>query len=83
MGTPEGVAVFFKQDKFHLEETKTFHLNDLVECTFKQSEIPKDKQVVLLAALRHKISNNLPVVGKNGFKVHGHDENMYESSQDI
>ncbi|KAL9959572.1 hypothetical protein ACROYT_G032903 [Oculina patagonica] len=63
MGTPEGVAVFFKQAKFHLEETKTVHLNDLVACTFKQTVLPKDKQVVLLAALRHKISNNLLVVG--------------------
>lgn len=82
MGIPEGVAVFFKKDKFHLEETKTFHLNDLVTCTFKQTVLPKAKEVVLLAALRHKISNNLLVVGKNVFKVlHGHDE-MYESSQE-
>lgn len=65
---PEGVAVFFKQDKFHLEETKSFHLNDLAAWNFKQTPLPKVKEVLLLAALRHKISNNLLVVGKDFFK---------------
>ena len=63
MGEPEGVALFFKSDKFHLEEMKSFHLNDLAAHTFKQTEIPKFTEVVLLATLRHKITNNLLVVG--------------------
>lgn len=67
MGEPEGVALFFKRDKFHLEGTKTFHLNDLVARSFKHTEIPKFAEVVLLATLRHKISNNLLVVGKRFF----------------
>ena len=64
MGKPEGVALFFKTDKFHLEETKSFHLNDLAALSFKQTEIPKFAEVVLLSTLRHKISNNLLLVGK-------------------
>ena len=64
LGEPEGVALFFKSDKFHLEETKSFHLNDLAARSFKQTEIPKFAEVVLLATLRHKTSNNLLVVGK-------------------
>ncbi|KAJ7331264.1 hypothetical protein OS493_020049 [Desmophyllum pertusum] len=63
MGIPEGVALFFKRDKFHLEETKTFHLKDLAVHCFKQTATPKMREVALLAALRHKISNNLLVVG--------------------
>lgn len=63
MGEPEGVALFFKREKFHLEEIKSFHLNDLAAHSFKQTEIPKFAEVVLLATLRHKTSNNLLVVG--------------------
>ena len=64
MGEPEGVALFFKREKFHLEEIKSLHLNDLVAHSFKQTEIPKFAEVVLLSTLRHKTSNNLLVVGK-------------------
>ena len=64
MGEPEGVALFFKREKFHLEEIKSLHLNDLAAHSFKQTEIPKFAEVVLLATLRHKPSNNLLVVGK-------------------
>lgn len=63
MGEPEGVALFFRREKFHLEEIKSFHLNDLAAHSFKQTEIPKFAEVVLLATLRHKTSNNLLVVG--------------------
>ena len=70
MGIPEGVALFFKRDKFHLEETKTFHLKDLAVHCFKQTATPKMREVALLAALRHKISNNLLVVGKSFLHVY-------------
>lgn len=63
-GEPEGVALFFRSEKFHLEEIKSFHLNDLATHSFKQNEIPNFAEVVLLATLRHKTSNNLLVVGK-------------------
>jgi len=63
MGEPEGVALFFKRDKFHLEGMNSFHLNDLAARSFKQTEIPKFAEVVLLATLRHKTSNNLLVMG--------------------
>lgn len=62
MGIPEGEALFFKKNKFHLQETKTVHLNDMAECTFKQAEIPQFWEVVLLATLRHKLSNSLLVL---------------------
>ena len=64
MGEPEGVALFFRKEKFHLEEMKSFHLNDLAAHSFKQTEIPKFPEVVLLGTLRHKSTNNLLVVGK-------------------
>lgn len=63
MGEPEGVALFFRREKFLLEEIKSLHLNDLAAHSFKQTEIPKFAEVVLLATLRHKTSNNLLVVG--------------------
>ena len=79
MGEPEGVALFYNRDKFHLEETKSFHLNDLVAHSFKQTEIPKFAEVVLLTSLRHQTSNNLLVVGKCIFYytvIYGVDEIM-------
>ena len=67
-GRPEGVAVFFKRDTFELEETKTVHVNDRAARTLKQGEFPSaSEEVVLLAALRHKISDNLLVIGENNF----------------
>ena len=65
MGIPEGVALFYKQDMFQLKETKTFHMNDLAECTFKQTEIPQFKEVALFAALRHKLSNSILALCKS------------------
>ena len=64
---PESVAMFFRRDKFELEETKTFKVADLAARTFKQGEFPNCTEVVLLAALRHKISDNLLVIGENQF----------------
>lgn len=64
MGIPEGAALFFKQDKFQLRETKSFHFNDLALHCFKQTQLPPICEVVLLAALRHKLSNAVLAVGK-------------------
>ena len=64
---PESVAMFLRRDKFELEETKTYKVADLAARTFKQGEFPNCTEVVLLAALRHKISDNLLVIGENQF----------------
>lgn len=61
---PESVAMFFKRDKFELEETKTFLVNELAARMLKPGEFPNCPEVVLLAALRHKISDNLLVIGE-------------------
>ena len=69
-GRPEGVAMFFKRVKFELEETKPVYVNEMAARTFKQGDFPKCEEVVLLAALRHKISNNLLVIGEDTFTVY-------------
>lgn len=62
MGIPEGEALFFKKNKFYLQETKTVYLNDMAECTFQHTEIPLFWEVALLATLRHKLSDSLLVL---------------------
>lgn len=62
-GQPEGLAMFYKRDKFVLEETKTVHLNEQVPPSLKQS----DAEIGLLAALKHTISDNLLVIGENTY----------------
>ena len=64
MGIPEGEALFFKKNKFYLQETKTVYLNDMAECTFQHTEIPLFWEVALLASLRHKLSDSLLVLCK-------------------
>lgn len=64
MGIPEGEALFFKKNKFYLQETKTVYLNDMAECTFQHTEIPLFWEVALLATLRHKLSDSLLVLCK-------------------
>lgn len=55
--------MFYKRDKFVLEETKTVHLNEQVPPSLKQS----DAEIGLLAALKHTISDNLLVIGENTY----------------
>lgn len=65
-GRPEGVAIFFKRDKFKMEESNACHVKEHAARTFKQGEFPECSDVVVvLAALRHKISNSLLVIGEN------------------
>jgi len=63
-GRPDGVAIFFKQAKFEVEETKTCYVKEQAAQAFKHGEFPECSDVVVvLAALRHKISNSLLVIG--------------------
>ena len=65
-GRPDGVAIFFKQAKFEVEETKTCYVKEQAAQAFKHGEFPECSDVVVvLAALRHKISNSLLVIGEN------------------
>ncbi|KAJ7376379.1 hypothetical protein OS493_034900 [Desmophyllum pertusum] len=58
-GRKVGVALFFKQDKFELEESKTLVINEIAAGVFTEVESNKFGEVLILAALRHKNSNTM------------------------
>lgn len=59
----EGVALFFKQDKFDLEESKTLVIDEIVADILAEAQSNKFGEVLLLAALRHKNSNTMVLTG--------------------
>ena len=64
-GRKVGVALFFKQDKFELEESKTLVINEIAAGVFTEVESNKFGEVLILAALRHKNSNTMLLTGEN------------------
>ena len=62
-GRQEGVALFFKQDKFDLGESKTLLINEIALDILTDAESQKFGEVLLLAALRHKNSNTMVLTG--------------------
>ena len=63
-GRQEGVALFFKKDKFELEQSKTLVINDIASDASLEAECQKFGEVVIFAAVRHKITNVVLVTGK-------------------
>lgn len=55
----EGVALFFKQDKFKLEESKTLFIDEIATDILADAEPKTFGEVLILAALRHKNSNTV------------------------
>ena len=62
-GREEGVALFFKQDKFDLEESKTLVVDEIAADILAEAQSNKFGEVLLLAALRHKDSNTVVLTG--------------------
>jgi len=58
-GRQEGVALFYKQDKFDLEESKTLVIDEIATDILAEAESNKFGEVLLLAALRHKNSGTM------------------------
>lgn len=65
----EGVALFFKKDKFDLEESKTPVINEIAKDIFKVAESNKFGEALILAALRHKESNTMMLTGTNKIMI--------------
>ena len=61
----EGVALFFKKNKFDLEESKALVLDEIATDVFKVVESDKFGEALILAALRHKDSNTVVLTGSN------------------
>ena len=62
-GRQEGVALFFKQDKFDLEESKTLFIDEIATDILAEAEPKTFGEVFILAALRHKNSNTVVLTG--------------------
>lgn len=62
-GRQEGVALFYKQDKFDLEESKTLVIDEIATDILAEAESNKFGEVLLLAALRHKNSGTMVLTG--------------------
>lgn len=55
---------------FEMKETKTVYVDDQAACVFnKHEEFPRLSEVVLLAVLKHKSSNNFIVIGEDNFRL--------------
>lgn len=59
----EDVALFFKQDKFKLEESKTLFIDEIATDILADAEPKTFGEVLILAALRHKNSNTVVLTG--------------------
>ena len=63
-GRKEGVALFYKQVKFDLENAKKFVINDIAADVLKRQECKEFGEVLILATLRHRSSGVVLVIGK-------------------
>lgn len=59
----EGVALFFKKNKFDLQESKALVLDEIATDVFKVAESDKFGEALILAALRHDDSNTMVLTG--------------------
>lgn len=62
-GRQEGVALFFKQNKFDFEESKTIVIDEIAADVLVKAESNKFGEVLILAALKHKNSSNMVLTG--------------------
>lgn len=64
-GRQEGVAVFFKQSKFNLENVRNRVINEIAaEVVPQTSKYKEFGEVLILATVRHKSSGVLLLIGK-------------------
>ena len=63
-GRQEGVALFYKRDKFDLKEARTLVINDIAADVLAQTEWKEFGEVLILAALQHRTSGVVLVIGK-------------------
>lgn len=62
-GRQEGVALFYKQEKFDLKEAKKLVINEIAADILKQDESKEFGEVLILATLMHKSSGVTLVIG--------------------
>ena len=63
-GRQEGVALFFKQVKFELEEARKIIINEVAAEILQQAECKEFGEVLILVTLRQKESNRVLVIGE-------------------
>lgn len=63
-GRQEGVALFYKQEKFDLKEAKKLVINEIAADILKQDESKEFGEVLILATLMHKSSGVTLVIGE-------------------
>ena len=68
-GLQEGVALFYKWDRFDLKEARKLVLSDIAAGILAQTECKEFGEAVILAALLHKNSGVVLVIGKTPFSL--------------
>ena len=66
-GRLEGVALFYKHEKFDLQEARKMIINEIADEIMPQAECREFGEVVILATLRDKITKTLLVIGIEKF----------------
>ncbi|CAH3163686.1 unnamed protein product [Porites evermanni] len=62
-GRLEGIALFYKHEKFDLQEARKMIINEIADEIMPQAECREFGEVVILATLRDKITKTLLVIG--------------------
>ena len=63
----EGIALFYKHEKFDLQEARKMIINEIADEIMPQAECREFGEVVILATLRDKITKTLLVIGIEKF----------------
>ena len=66
-GRLEGVALFYKHEKFDLQEARKMSINEIADEIMPQAECREFGEVVILATLKDKITKKLLVIGIEKF----------------
>ena len=62
-GRLEGIALFYKHEKFDLQEARKMIINEIADEIIPQAECREFGEAVILATLRDKITKTLLVIG--------------------
>ena len=66
-GRLEGIALFYKHEKFDLQEARKMIINEIADEIMPQAECREFGEVVILATLRDEITKTLLVIGIEKF----------------
>lgn len=66
-GRLEGIALFYKHEKFDLQEARKMIINEIADEIIPQAECREFGEAVILATLRDKITKTLLVIGIEKF----------------